>query len=340
MIPVTQIFLFLFLCLTIFLNEPLFASSNRSSLPNKVVLLISSSGVNPEDYLSLSADVTRSFYNEFAADFEIEVINQANQYQLFKALNDELNLGVFWVSHSNSRENIAGTDFDRKISDSNGVDVSDIFMTSHPRLKWIGVIGCRSFAIFQKLTQENSFQITIPVLYDISFHLKALVFGNPLPPAGSLVIAANSTLALSTIEARRNFKAAKKYFIKKTPHDFQKAPQSFPTFSLRIKRVPKDSGSKSIVAAQIRLNDHLLYIFPESQREDEVELKIPLALIEHQSKIDFVVDSGRTVTPNSSRPPHLGEYLFESAELNLKWHLLEVNGQPLGINMNIYSASR
>jgi len=89
--------------------------------------------------------------------YEISVIHQANRDQLYAALHDPANVGVFWLSHSTavSGNPIKGVQFDPRIVDAIGSDVKELFQNVHPNIRWLSIVSCNSNMILQNELKDH-----------------------------------------------------------------------------------------------------------------------------------------------------------------------------------------
>ncbi|MGZ3788019.1 MAG: hypothetical protein ACXVLQ_05815 [Bacteriovorax sp.] len=318
------------------------ASSNVSK-EKRVTLLVSVSGLSQEKFQETAEAIAKNFNDRFSSNFETRIIFQAEQVDLFSALNDENNIGVFWVSHSNSGQGTAGTNLDGRIVDSKGIDVSSVFTKIHPNLKWLGIIACKAFPIFQKIAAENVYNDRDLFLYDTSISFSSLL--NRDRPTmdhdfDGMVIAANSSLVAATSEAYKNFSKADAYLARFNNQEISPERQNKSEFNLKISRSPEPGNDTAMESVQVLLKGKVLYVFPLSNQKEEVDITVPWDFNHQVDDISFVVDSGLSSNSKSSHPPHLGRFSFSSEDLKTQWSVLSFNGKPLGINQNVYQIKK
>jgi len=109
-------------------------------------------------YINYIDRIEKKFRGHFEkSNYQIEVIHNANQYNLYHTLEDESVEGVFWLSHSSkdtSNETI-GVSMPSRLLDYDLFDVAPILQNYHPNLKWLSIIGCHSKKILDQLNVNN-----------------------------------------------------------------------------------------------------------------------------------------------------------------------------------------
>ncbi len=145
----------------------------------KVVFLTSLNTKN------VSAIFRRNYYQtyvqkleeRFRSEFErtqyvIEIVHDADQFDLWSVLHDPTNVAVFWLSHAS----LAGVSDPilrtHKMIDARGFDITPAFEKTHPNLRFLAVIGCFSQDILNSLPQisQDPKHPTRPYLRLFTFH--------------------------------------------------------------------------------------------------------------------------------------------------------------------------
>ncbi|MDD4974131.1 MAG: hypothetical protein PHY93_07250 [Bacteriovorax sp.] len=325
------------------ISTAVFGANANIPKEKRVTLLISVSGLSQEKFQETADAIAKKFYDRFSNDFDTRIIFQAEQVDLFSALNDENNIGVFWVSHSNSGQGAAGTNLDGRIVDSHGIDISSIFTKIHPNLKWLGIIACKAFPIFEKKAKENVYNDRDLLLYDTSLRFSSLLNRDKLEDNAfsGMIIAANSSLVAATFEADRNFSKAATYLSRfKNQEESSLDRQNGSEFNLKISRSPEPGNDAEMDAVQVLLKGKVLYVFSASNQKEEAEITVPWDFNHQGDDISFVVDSGLSSNSKNSHHPHLGRFHFSSEDLKIQWNVLTFNGKPLGVNQNVYQSKK
>jgi hypothetical protein len=118
------------------------------------------------------------FQKEFeSSKYIIEIVHEADQFDLWKVLHDPTNIAVFWLSHASlSESEVLGEQILRthKILDSRGFDITPVFEQIHPNLRFLAVIGCFSSKILASLPEitDDLKVIDRPYLRLFTFHNK------------------------------------------------------------------------------------------------------------------------------------------------------------------------
>lgn len=319
-------------------------------LKQRVVLLISVSNFNKAEYQPIMDSIAKNFYNRFSKDFDVRTVFQADSADLFKALNDKNNSAVFWVSHSTSRQGISGMNLDGRIVDSKNVDVSRVFTKVHSKLKWLGVIGCKSLPIFNKYSHEGTYNMKNLKIIDTAFKFNTFLVKEDselLNSKPDLLIAASSDLAEARWDAQKNFSQALTYLQRRRSQEidfldseFEQEDPSQKSFDLTILREndidPDRDQRVQLGSVQILHNNKIIYVFPALSHHEEVHLNIPLEENENIENIKFVVDSGLNPESKTKEFSGLGSFKIWSHSLNKEWTLIKLNGKPLGVNQHIY----
>jgi hypothetical protein len=127
----------------------------------KVVLLTSvntkgcSSCFGSSYYRTYVPKLEEQFRKQFEkTSYIIEILHDADQFQLWSVLHDPQNVAVFWLSHA-SWAGASGDNFGllstHRIIDAKGFDVTPVFEKIHPNLRFLAVIGCFSAEIMNQV---------------------------------------------------------------------------------------------------------------------------------------------------------------------------------------------
>jgi hypothetical protein len=149
------------------------SSAAPSAAPTQKVVLLSSLNtayIHVPFYLFFMRHYFRTYERKLAARFrgffapsgyEVEVRLSATQADLWQALHDPRNVGVFWVSHAaGAVQETPGLASNGEIADLDGFDVTPAFQQLHPNLRFLGVVGCQSAgAIHEMLAAHHAFDV-------------------------------------------------------------------------------------------------------------------------------------------------------------------------------------
>jgi hypothetical protein len=139
-----------------------------------VVLLVSlAPSANPHglaglfhDYAKYPEKLAATFISGFAnSDFEIQIVQNANRYDLYQALHSPDNVGVFWLSHEapvvGKANSIVATS--SSLLDHNLADVKPVFEEINPAIRWVSLVACDSNLVVNWLKgqglHEDKFQM-------------------------------------------------------------------------------------------------------------------------------------------------------------------------------------
>ena len=121
-------------------------SWSAQALP-KMVLATSFSSEGTEILSELESEFRSSFAK---SGFELQVFHHVKASELQNILLLPELTGFIWISHSASAQKIRpGLDAGALILDESGLDVSYVFAKLPPELRFLAVIGCRSYPIIE-----------------------------------------------------------------------------------------------------------------------------------------------------------------------------------------------
>lgn len=155
--PIQRALLILAAVVTLSLPLPAFSGQ-------KTVVLLTSVHVNLWNGL-IHRKFEHIFNHRFGdSGYQVRINQEADQSTLWKELHNPDNVAVFWLSHAGvGISNSAGIAAPNIIVDRDGYDLAPVFREIHPNIRYVGVIGCNSEAVIEKiregLPQNPSLQI-------------------------------------------------------------------------------------------------------------------------------------------------------------------------------------
>jgi hypothetical protein len=130
-------------------------SWSAQALP-KMVLATSFSPEGTEILSNIESEFRSSFAE---AGFELQVFHHVKASELQNILLLPELTGLIWISHSASAQQIRpGLDAGALILDESGLDVSYLFAKLPPELRFLAVIGCRSFPIIESFKEKSYYK--------------------------------------------------------------------------------------------------------------------------------------------------------------------------------------
>lgn len=127
-------------------------SLNTSSIKNI------STFFNKNYYQDYVEDLEEMFLDRFSkTNYKIEIISDADQFEVWHVLHDPRNIAVLWLSHAGFENSpIPGNLIkSSKIIDSKGYDITPVFEKIHPNLRFLAVIGCFSKNVMNNLPRQS-----------------------------------------------------------------------------------------------------------------------------------------------------------------------------------------
>lgn len=236
---------------------------------------------------------------------EVEIINQATQWELFQVLQDPTLEGIFWVSHGLTAPTpVPGSRILPKLLDYRGDNVAPVFSLASPRLNFLAIIGCNSAAI----------------LADIGVH--EMVRGRSY--------VSTDRHASATSEIQKAINAFRTLPPQATPDEILR-----PRFgSLRITRsIPGDADPARLRSIRIVVGGQVVGVMaapiPGTQREE-------LFSVTAGNGFEVKLESGE----NIQDPKGLGvwgDVSVDSRDIRGHWELFtDGEGNPLGVNQRLF----
>ncbi len=142
-----------------------FVPAPASAAHQKVVLLTSVNTRGLKSFFGKSyfQNYVQNLEEKFRKQFEgtsyvIEMVHDADQFDLWSVLHDPTNVAVFWLSHA-SLSGASSNSFQllstHKIIDARGFDITPVFEKVHPNLRFLAVIGCFSADIMNSIPKVS-----------------------------------------------------------------------------------------------------------------------------------------------------------------------------------------
>jgi len=238
------------------------------------------------------------------SDYNLILKNQADQDDLYQALNDPDTLALFWLSHGafktigNSSSPIKASSL---LLDYNNDNVAEVFNKIHPNIQFIGIIGCNSAQILDE-------------------HISLR------PSLGSYI---PTKKVIATFGMRKSIRKFKKHY-KKTKYEFIDENILASGFQIRITRENRIDG-KSL---KVFSGKEFIGILPKVKAGffQDKTFYIPKSL-NQKSKMKIIFKSGQSAFDGTD---YLG---FISIDHNSKelWKLFaKRDGTPFGTNERIF----
>ncbi len=94
------------------------------------------------NYFGKVEGIFRSYIGD--RGFKIRAVHEADQYDLWSALQDPTVVGVIWVSHGAGASGTGGIGSEGALVDYQAFNVLPALQGIHPNLRFLGVVGCKS----------------------------------------------------------------------------------------------------------------------------------------------------------------------------------------------------
>ncbi|MCM2276945.1 MAG: hypothetical protein NDJ89_02575 [Oligoflexia bacterium] len=151
---------------SLFIFALAFLATRAEAAPARPVVALLTSVSTPRIWYrprswQLPAELEKRFRQAYGkSGYELRVYHGAGPRELAEVLQDPAIRGVFWVSHSGSDASTDGepAQWDDTILDLHGNDVKEVFQRIHPGIRWLGIVGCNSAAIFETFRSEGFYR--------------------------------------------------------------------------------------------------------------------------------------------------------------------------------------
>lgn len=229
----------------------------------------------------------------------LNIIAEATQEDLHRELSNPENKALFWVSHANSFNPDSGLSNENVILDVEGNNVKDLFQKTHPGLRFLGVLGCRTAPIMKGLESQGYFQ----------HNPELMVYAREKKINGMKEI----RRALEAFEAQK-----------------ESRPYQCPTINahlIRLTRIVGENG-KSL---KVMNREKFLGLFPQGLPGSTqiLEVYVPSPKSAHDLKLQIDTDG-------SSQEERDQIFIKSDAFLG-EWKIFsDASGRPIGLQQNVY----
>jgi hypothetical protein len=329
-----QLLLLVCCALSLFSFRAVYSSEVPAPGKKSVVLLIS---LDPNDnpkglagllhnYKKYPRKLAATFNSLFAdSGFDIQVVQNANRYDLYQALHSSNTAGVFWISHETPLKGKEGSivEVASALLDHQLSDVKSLFEEMNPNVKWVSIVACDSELIINWLEGKSA---------SIDHQIQG--FNTPID--------ANRGLKQAIALAKPVLAQALSEETIKTCPEIQGRP-------IQIRRELKAKANEDSYFPAVTITiqgagpqSQLIAAFPEANLkagESSVQNEaafIPEALnsstrLHH---LQIVADSG--LAPMNLPPRfQMGEFSVNEAWTTAHWQVFEIDGAPIGVTEQI-----
>ena len=271
----------------------------------KNIVLLSSL---PKADLKTTFKVKNIFHNKLTglSDHKIIYINEADQEDIYKYLNDPETMAFFWLSHGGFKKirgNRAGAIKPAPILfDHNKDNVAKAFQKIHPNIKYISVVGCNSFQILEG---------TINSREDLGYYIP-------------------TKKVIATFALRKAIKRFKKHYWS-YKYNYLKEDQVQDGVQIKITRSTQ-TASKSL---KVLVGRKLIGIIPKTQGKEDQVFNYYIPFSNELTKRDFkiVLASGQNAEDATD---NFGDIEITSSDRDM-WKLFaKRDGTPFGVNERVY----
>jgi len=262
----------------------------------------------------------RDFRNYFESrKYDVLVNHQANQYDLWSALHSPENVAVFWVSHSNFYQTKDGIYAQGFVVDDQGFDLKDIFREVHPNIKFLGVVGCKSHPVLDKILNSENIKKD-----NVGF---------------SWVAFSGKTDARKGL--RKAIRLSEPYL--NQPVVLAGYHSSCPTkmgFPIVITRHFSDSDFIDYPPLRIENHGKILGVFPSAkpgEAQQVLEVFLPESVAETSPAQFQLIATAGSRGQQLKKKFDLGELKISASWAGAQWRLFaDQNGVPFGVSIHIY----
>ncbi len=261
------------------------------------VALLTSIATNGEGATAELARAEFEFTDAFRENYELVTQVLANQRDLFQVLTDPTVKGVIWVSHSSAGQCAPDQlGLHPMILDYLGFDVSPIFRTVRPHLRFLGVVGCHSFLALSRIHQVENWELKYPDLQIQGFQ-------------GQIELLSGLRAVIS--EGKKHLLPAQV----SAPDEHSRTLE--PGLKVRIERdIEQEDGDKNLLApsARVLLGRTILGVFPSSVKKELqwLDLELPSELA--STPFQLVVELGANAKPPADLNLSLGAFRIRSSD--------------------------
>jgi hypothetical protein len=253
--------------------------------------------------------------------FRVMVRHHASRDDIFRALHAPSVVGLFWVAHSmpNGWSLTPGVDIKPELVDSEGWDVTDVFRTIHPNLRWLGLVACDSDQIVLRMYNENHHFSDAPKLRIAGFS-KVID-----AKEGLRELLKRSERVLNLPEVRSGYEGE------------CSSQWGYPLKITRLTRYEKAYPAVTVQSAGIPIASFPALPIEEDALGERAQERTPvwIATPEKSLQLDLIVNSG----VNYKKDPSvidLGRISIEAPWTTGQWHVFGSGEKPLGVYSNIY----
>lgn len=291
--------------------------ANADVSSNRVVLITSfnpvqNSWIRQEYYRTHHLYLEKNFRDFFAErGYSVDVFHFASQALISEALRTTKNQAVFVVAHANESELNAPGLAQRALVDQYGYDLTGVFKSAHPGLRFLSVIGCNYEKELKRITEKY--------LLPHNLTLATRFFDHKID--GLEGLKSSMEQSVPHLTATRN----------------PNCPQS-QGYPLKIVRNIQSSANEVwYPSVRVEMNDHLLGVFPNtiSAQAQELTVHIPKNASDAQ-ELKILITAG--ANPNAtSGQINLGEFWFSQPWKGASWTAFSSHsGKPIGMVTNVF----
>lgn len=317
--------------------------------PHRIVLLSSIYNVDEFGRDKSYEGFAKMVYEKFESfqlptgDFDIRVVHDANQVDLYNNLHDPENLAVFWISHANSSERFVGTSLSERIVDSQYVDIAPIFQEIHPNIKWLGLIGCKTRQILEKYALQGAYLDNAAAFVDTGGKLRQWLgesseTSENIHKSHGLIIDASESPRIAEFSLSNSLEEARKYLEKFRATSIGECrATSSKGLRVRFYRKPDTSVSHWLDTVRISVKGRPIAMFattPPMTNNNSQEVFVPWELDRPIDELKFVIDSGTQISRGAQT--NLGNWEIKTLDGRIQWSVLKVGNRALGGSENVY----
>lgn len=285
---------------------------SASAQPVRVLISISKERVSTR----FANKVSKKLFQHGYSETEFAVKENADQYDLYQALNSPETQALIWISHGATprltrkmRRQMGGNtgmSAQPELVDYRGDNVAPIFKKYSPKIKYVAVIGCNSAEILDyvgsNLASDDSVEKLIPSKKIIAqFAIRKAVRG------------------LSGVEL-----------------DSEPVAVPAPTEELEqiaiTRRIPSGADGELVRPLRVLVGDELIAVLPSLSPGEEKTFLIP---VPHSKFKQIKLESGQPIMTNTEEV-YFGEIgITHPTQVPMKM-FAKTDGTPFGLNFRLF----
>lgn len=264
--------------------------------------------------------------------FDLEVHHKVRAQDVWNAIQSPKNVAVFFVGHATQASAIQGQSAvsgENLIFDFEDRDVKDLFRALHPNLRFLGVVGCESGAIFDQYIQSGVYDDHPP------FHVFAP--HEIIDPFNTIFEGVNDNGLARAIQASKDDLANPAPFADPANCRTEKLLQLHITRS-----IPIGVAASSVQSVQIKTRSQMLALLPPAApgaiQTVDVDLAVGAQALSPRD-LTLTIDAGVSPAQPKSQVV-LGSFVVSVSSSDVSWKpITGLDGTPMGVSENIYTVS-